>query len=201
MNKTYEIEQLKVKTESRIAQTKAFIEGWENVTFPTKKDGAPFKNMAQNFSGADYRKADYSLQDGEYRLSVCVRYQSVSNAGYSGQKYDKYDTDYIDCYQLVKYLKDDEMKTKTENYMPKQTMLEQVYKYDLDDCKKAVAQRIEKLKKQLAVYEKQLKVIESAYNAFATACQKAITELAENTMREENSILYYDILNLLKGWY
>lgn len=169
MNKTYEIEQLKVKAENRITQTKAFIKGWEDVTFPTRKDGTPFKNMAQNFSGADYTKEEYSMQDGEYQLKICVCYQSVSNAGYSGQKYD---TDYISCYQLVKYLKDDEMKTKTENYMPKQTMLEQVYKYDLDDCKKAVAQRIEHLKKQLAVYEKQLKVIESVYLGFTAAYEK-----------------------------
>lgn len=198
MNKTYEIEQLKVKAENRIAQTKAFIKGWENVTFPTKKDGTPFVTMAKNFDGAKYTKEEYSLQDGEYQLKISACYQSVSKTGYSGQKYD---TDYINCYQLVKYLADDEMKAKTENYMPKQTMLEQVYKYDLNDCKKAVVQRIEHLKKQLAIYEKQLKVIESVYNAFVTAYEKAIEELAENAMKEENSLLYHDILDLMRHWY
>lgn len=144
MNKIYEIEQLKAKAENRIAQTKAFIESWENVTFPTKKDGTPFASMAKNFSGAKYEKEDCSFQDGENQLSICVNYQSVRETGYSSQKYD---SDYVKCYQLVIYLKDEEMKAKTENYLPKQPYLNQVYKYDLDDCKKAVAQRIEYLKK------------------------------------------------------
>lgn len=198
MNKTYEIEQLKAKAENRIAQTKAFIKAWENVTFPTKKDGTPFANMARNFDGAIYEKEDYSLQDGENQLRICANYQFVSETGYSGQKYD---LDYIKCYQLVKYLKDKDMKAKTENYMPKETYLEQVYKYDLNDCKKAVAQRIEYLKKRLVIYEKQLKIVESVYNKFVTAYEKAIAELAESTMKEENSLLYHDILDLMRHWY
>ena len=40
----YQVENLKKEKERVLARYKALKKAWEVVTFPTKKDGTPFKN-------------------------------------------------------------------------------------------------------------------------------------------------------------
>lgn len=187
-----QIDEIKKNQEIRIARTEALLKAWKAVTFPTKKDGTPFESMAKNFNGAIYEKWPFAMQDGEYQIKV------ATYAEYRGRK--EYISDTVFVYELVKYL-NDEMKTKTENYLPKLPMLEQIYKYDLNDCKKAITQRIEELEKKLAIYKKQAKTMESVYNTFESNYAKALQKLAADTLKNEDSCLYSDILDAFKKSY
>ena len=187
------IEEIKKNQEIRIARTEALLKAWKEVTFPTKKDGTPFASMAKNFNGVKYQREEYPLQDGENELKISTKYE------YDGRNF--YISDTVSAYQLVKYLKDKEMKAKTENYLPKQPYLEQVYKYDLDDCKKAIAQRIEYLERTLETYKKQLETLITAYGIFEKEFSDALKNLAANTYKSENCCLYGDILDAFKKSY
>lgn len=50
----YDLDGIQTEIKKQIERTKCLIEKWEKVTYPTKKDGAPFKNMSKNFDGATY---------------------------------------------------------------------------------------------------------------------------------------------------
>ena len=162
------INDIKKNLEKEIDSATAFLTAWASVTFPTKKDGKPFANMSKDINGAKYTLDAYAMQPGEYRLTVYTQSQS------SGYIHDE-----IDCYVLVRYLKDADKLKKTNNYMPKLSMLEQVYKYDLDDIKKAVADRIKYHEKRIQSLNEQLSRVEKAYNDFDAAYGEILNKLQE----------------------
>lgn len=170
------------------AEARAKLEAWEKVTFPTKKDGTPFKIMSKNISGATYYTPEWVMQPGEYKLRVNAW---CKESGYIANE--------IDAYNLVKYLSDDKKKAKTQNYQPKLTYMEQVYTYDLDDIKDAVAAKIEDLKAEIAEYTAQQAAAAKAYEAFHGAYIAAIDQLKRDTGKERNSALYYMILDTVKA--
>lgn len=173
--------------EKEIDREESIIAAWECVTFPTKKDGKPFAQMGKNISGARYNLESYAMQPGEYELSV---------TGWS--KLQGYVSDTIKAYNLVKYLKSDEMRAKTQNYMPKQSYLEQVYKYDLDDIKTAVRERIERGRATVTALKKSMERAEGAYKAFADAYTGALKQLAKDAGKEDESTLYYAVLDTVE---
>ena len=162
------INDIKKNLEKEIDSATAFLTAWFAVTFPTKKDGTPFANMSKNINGAKYTLDAHAMQPGEYRLTV---YTQSNSSGYIH--------DEICCYNLVKYLRDADKIKKTYNYMPKLSMLEQVYKYDLDDIKKAVADRIEYHEKRIQSLNEQLSRVEKAYNDFEAAYGEILDKLQE----------------------
>lgn len=143
-----------------------FKKQWENVTFVTKKDGKPFTNLGKNIIGAKISIPSYRLQSGENILTVYG--QTVKNG---------YISDEINIYELVKYLKDDNKIAKTENYMPKQTYLEQVYAYDLDDIKAAITDRIVYFDNRIKSLTGQIAKAKTAYNNFEQAYNIALANL------------------------
>ena len=160
------INDIKQKLQKEIDSATAFLMAWSAVTFPTKKDGKPFANMSKNINGAKYTLENYAMQPGEYRLTVYTRSNS------SGYIHDE-----IQCYELITYLKDADKLSKTANYMPKLSMLEQVYKYDIDDIKQAVADRIKYHEKRIQSLNEQLSRVEKAYNDFDAAYCEILDEL------------------------
>lgn len=144
--------------EKEIDREESILTAWEKVTFPTKKDGKPFAQMGKNISGARYNLESYAIQPGEYELSITA-----------WSKMQGYVSDTIKAHNLVKYLKSDAMAAKTENYMPKQPYLEQVYKYDLDDIKTAVSDRITRGRERVTALKRQKEIAETAYNKFLHA--------------------------------
>ena len=64
----YAVERFKKEKEYNLARYIAFKTAWEKVTFPTKKDGTPFKNLSKNFNGAKYYIGAYSITDCNYIL-------------------------------------------------------------------------------------------------------------------------------------
>ena len=148
----YNMDGVKTALIKDLAKARAFRDAWKNVSFNTKKDGTPFVNMQKNINGAKYTRVSYAMQEGENELIV---YTSAENCGYIHES--------INCYNLVKYLNDAEQIAKTENYMPKSQYLEQVYKYDLADIKKAVAKRIKHYDERIADLIKQIESCERIY--------------------------------------
>lgn len=178
----YNLDGIKTQLQKDINRTKASLEAWQKVTFPTKKDGSPFKILSKNISGATLFTETYAMQPGENKLRVTAW---ADGSGYI--------TSEISAYCLVKYLKDEKKRAKTENYQPKPTCLEQVYTYDQEDIKEAVATEIDRLQKALADLELSMITAEKAYLNFKKAMSEALITLATETKREENSTLYYMI--------
>lgn len=162
------INDIKQTLQKEIDNATAFLTAWSAVTFPTKKDGTHFANMSKNINGAKYTLEAYAMQPGEYCLTV-----------YTQSNLNGYIHDTIDCYVLVRYLKDADKIKKTYNYMPKLSILEQVYKYDLDDIKKAVADRIKYHENRIQSLNEQLLRVEKAYNDFDKAYSEILDELQE----------------------
>lgn len=188
MSNFYNLDGIKTDLQKKIAAKKALLAAWENVTFPTKKDGNPFANMSKNISGATYRNKDYTMQP-EKELYVHVW------ADMNGYIYD-----IIDCCELVKYLTDPAKVAKTDNYAPKLSYLEQLYNYDLEDIKEAINKRIAYLKNRITCLNCQLDIVETCYNEFKAGFGKLVSDL-ENQCSEAGSVgysgnvndIYYDI--------
>lgn len=179
------IEDIEKEMDKRIAETAAFLEAWRNVKFPTKKDGTPFKNMNKNFDGAKYVPISYAMQANENELEIhaCTR-----ETGYI--------KDTISCYEIVKYMNNSDKPTrKPENLAPKCTMLNQIYIYDMEDIKEAIANRIEYLAKRLEDLKKQKENVKTAFTNYKKAIGEARKQLAEDSFKNENNDLYYLILD------
>lgn len=186
----YNVDDIKTNMKKDLAKAKAFCAAWQAVTFPTKKDGKPFSNMSKNISGAKYTMEQYAMQDGEYELTV---YTHTTSSGYI------YDS--IRAFNLVRDLKDENMIAKTENYMPKQTYLEQVYKYDLDDIKKAVADRAAYWKEYAEDLEKQIAGLDRVFQNFRTAYAEAMKTLEEDTAHYTHKDSFYAVRDCVKARY
>lgn len=191
MASCYNLDGIKTKLKNEIEEREAILKAWENVTFPTKKNGEPFAVMSKNINGATYKKADYGLSANNVELKV------VANNNH------KWTTDSIDCYTLVRYLKDKSKIAKTENYMPKELCLEQVYKFDLEDIKEAVNNRIEYLKGYVESLKKQLEIADKAYAGFRKVYEDAMAVLdnVTETKKDEYSFLKSSILDTIKNRY
>lgn len=167
----------------------ALLEAWDKVTFLTKKDGSPFKNMKQNIKGASYKPIEHAIQAGQYRLTV-----------YTVTKETGYIDDYIDCYDYVIDLKDPEKIAKTKNHLPQTTKwLKQVYKYDIEDIKKAVEIHKIQLKERIKETQENIKNLENAYNAFREGYKNLMSKLIENT--NNNATLKHAITETITKHY
>lgn len=194
MTNFYNLDGIKTELTKEISKTETLLAAWEQVTFPTKKSGEPFATMSRNISGATYAAHEYTMQPGENGLRIT--------------KWDKingYVSDEVDCYCLVKYLEDEKKIAKTVNYMPKQSHLEQVYRYDIEDIKEAVSNRINYLKDRIMALKAQFNIVDDCYNNFKKCYAKTIEELA-NDCKPAGSVgfsdgkndIFYMILDTIK---
>lgn len=188
MSNYYNLDGIKTELEKRLSYEKSILQAWENVTFPTKKDGTPFKVMSKNFENAKFYNDITAWHDYEKKLKVGA-FDNLN--GYIDES--------ISCYEMVKYITDKSMLEKTENIMPKEPMLEQVYVYDLDDIKEDIKKTINRHKENIMSLEKQIIQAEKAYNDFVEAYRKAIQELEENA--GEKTSLFYAVRDTVKTRY
>lgn len=183
----YNLDGIITQLNKRIEETEAKLEAWKAVNFPTKKDGTPFKQMSKNISGATYYVESWAMQPGEYRLRVNT-----------WSKTSGYVSDDIGAHDLVKYIKDEHKKSKTENYMPKQAYLEQVYVYDLEDIKEAIKNRINYFEIHLISLKEQREKASEIYKNFVSAYKAALSQLEKDANKNEDSTLYYMVLDTVK---
>lgn len=188
--KHYNLDEIKTELKNDIQRSEALAEAWERVTFPTKKNGEPFAVMSKNISGARYGLVEYAMQPGEYKITV------VTASPVSGYIHDS-----INAYELVRYLKDEAMKAKTENYQPKQSFLEQVYTFDIDDIKKAVSSRVQYLREYVADLKAQLEKVDSIYHAFRDAFDRAVKQLEADTAGFAHKDTFYAVKDTVLSRY
>ena len=189
MSNFYNLDGIKTEINRQIQHDKAILDAWKKVTFPTKKDGAAFKNMSKNISGASYYMQSYALQAGEYEIRVNTWYELGG-----------YISDEIKAHNLVKYV-DDAKKAKIHNHMPKQSYLEQIYVYDLDDIKEAIQKRIEYLENRISNLTRQMEIASDAYKNFVDAYRNAAEQLANNANKSNDPTLYHMIMDTVKARY
>ena len=189
MSNLYNLDGIQTEIKKQIQHDAAILEAWKKVTFPTKKDGSAFKNMSKNIAGASYYVQSYALQAGEYEIRVNAWYEMGG-----------YISDEIKAHDLVKYV-DDVKKAKTNNRMPKQSYLEQVYVYDLEDIKEAIQKRIEYLERRIENLTKQAEISCNAYKNFVNAYRAAVEQLASDAKKNDDSTLYHMIMDTVKARY
>ena len=190
MSEYYNLDAIKTGIEKDIAINTAYLEAWKKVSFPTKKDGKPFAVMSKNISGARYSLESYAMQAGEYKLTVTA---FCNAAGYI--------SDTVKAHELIRYMKDESMKAKTENYQPKQTYLEQVYTYDLDDIKKAIADRIAYLESYISDLKAQKASAEKVFKNFRNAYENAMKQLETDCSEFSHKDLFYAVRDCVKSRY
>lgn len=171
----YQVENLKKEKEKILAQYIALKNAWENVTFPTKKDGTPFKNVSKNFNGAKYYIGAYSITDCNYMLDV---YTSVNykNGG------TEYISDSIYCSENLKYMKD---SINPDNIREQGVCVEDQYLYDLNEIKNILIPR------RIKYYADQIHRLEielQDFDKLAVAVDETIQQL-----KNDNSELFIEI--------
>lgn len=179
MSNYYNLDGIKTELNKRLSYEKSILKAWEDVTFPTKKDGTPFKVMSKNFDSAKLYLDNFAWRDYEKRLKVNI-FDDLN--GYISED--------INCYNQVKYISDKSKLEKVSNIMPKEPMLEQVYVYDLEDIKEEIQKTINRHKENIVSLEKQIDQAEKAYNDFVADYKKAIENLVETCGANDNSLFY-----------
>lgn len=192
MANLYNLDGIVTELSKRNAQDRAILAAWEAVTFPTKKDGKPFARMAQNISGAKYAAEAYTLQPGEMAVTVAT-WGADYGVGYV--------SDDLHAYTTADRMTDDQ-KAKPENLLPKVPGLKQIYCFDLDDIKSAVAARCGQLREWIANRENQIKQAHAAYSTFYSAYGAALDQLAAMTNKDsDGATLYHAILDTVTARY
>lgn len=155
----YDLDGIQTEIKRRIERTKCLIEKWEKVTYPTKKDGAPFKNMSKNFDGATYTAKDNSAE-----LSIC---------GWS--EFGVYEHDSIFCH---------ETKYENRQYIPilyDVNQIKEKINNRIDDLK----DNLVSLEKQLEVSKKAYTEFQEVYENMRNQLKKLSgceNEKYENTL-------------------
>ena len=186
--KEFDLGNIRGRLESNLRYAKEVERIWKEVTFPTKKDGTPFANMSRNFRGAHYERDPYSISSYPVYLLKVYGHGGVS--------------DYISCNVPVKYMNDAEMLAKTQNYLPKERYVEQLYNFDIDDIKAAVKERIERAERDVEELERDFELCEEGYDMFSCAYDKACLELKKMMLdgkKSSTSQAYYDIIRTVTG--
>ncbi len=180
MANLYNLDGIVTELKKRNAQDSAILAAWEAVTFPTKKDGKPFARMAQNISGAKYAAEAYTMQPGEMAVTVTT-WGAEMGVGYV--------SDDLRAYTIADRLTDAQ-KAKPENLLPKVPGLKQIYRFDLDDIKAAIAARCDQLRERIATQENQIEQAAAAYYAFRRDYSAALERLGAMTKGTGNTVLY-----------
>ena len=172
----YAVERLKKEKEHDLAQYIAIKTTWEKVTFPTKKDGTPFKNVSKNFNGAKYYIGAYSITDCNYilEISTVVKHPDGST---------EYISDRIYCSENLKYMKN---PINPDNIRKQGAYVEDQYLYNLNEIKNIL---IPKRIKHCADQIHRLEVELQNFDAIAVAVDETIQKLKNN-----NGKLFMEIL-------
>lgn len=170
------LEDITKKLNKELAEHEYFMELWQGVSYPTKKNGEPFAILSKNIEGATVKAKDFAYYAYEKELRVGG---FCNGCGYI--------FDSINLYWHTRYMKN--APTKTQNYIE-----DDLYVLDLDDIKEAVKERTEYHRAHAETLRKQIKNAEKAYTDFYKAYHKALEKLAKDTDKDADSSLYWAVL-------
>lgn len=178
----YNLDEIKTALSKDLGKKESLLKAWQAVTFPTKKNGKPFTVLSKNIDGAKLANNSFSLRSTIEKKLMITTFDTIGKNGYI--------SDEINCY---KYLSDctEEQKAKTQNHAPHESMLVDLYLYDIEDIKEAVNARIEQLKKQIEELKKEIETAEQAYNTFLQSYRDTIETLEKTAGK--NTALFYAI--------
>ena len=171
----YESRKVKEIAEKELIETTAFIEAWEKVTFPVKKDGTPFAIKSKNIANASITTESYHTKGIEDDLTVYTGYYPQI-----GYKHDS-----ISLYFSVNNPSPKEkelIEAKPQNVVKRGTWSYDAYVYDIEDIKNAVKSHIEYLKTRKAMIKKDLPKISKDCENFGKAFAKAKSDLRISNM-------------------
>lgn len=196
------IQELKTKKED----LQAILEAWEAVTFPTKKNGAPYAVLSKNINGAHITTESYNIKGVEDDLEVYASRGCKIVHGYYESK--------ISLYHSLEPLSknerwlsdtDKEMRAKAtakpQNVFKRGYCIKDAYVFDLEDIKEAIKERIEYIKERITQTDWDIKNAEAIYNKFATAATELFKELESETKAKGSTALYYAIRDIIRGIY
>ena len=162
----YTIENLKKEKEKELAQYTALKKAWEDVSFPTKKDGTPFKNMTKNFKGAKYYIGAHSITDCNYILTI----NTVANYNNTSE----YISDDLYCAETLRYMKN---PVNPNNIRRQGVYIEDQYLYDLEEIKKIlIPDRITYYKDRIAELTSELQ----KFDETVTEVENIVSVLKKN---------------------
>lgn len=174
----YAIENLKKEKEKELSQYIALKKAWENVSFPTKKDGTPFKNMTKNFKGAKYYIGAHSITNCNYILTVNTF--AEYNNGTS-----KYISDDLYCSEPLRYMKN---PINPDNIRKQGSLVEDQYLYDFEEIKKIL------IPNRVGHYKNRIAELSSELQKF----NKTVTEVEDTvSVLRKNGSLFMEILKKL----
>lgn len=162
------------------------IELWENVKVVTKKDGAPFKNFSQNFDGCSVSSALFHDRNLE-----------VSGRAPSG----KWLEDSINTSILLSdYTKI--FGAPEESRICKESFLADWVVLTIPESKKMIENRINLYKARIEEYNKQLELLDSAYDEIMEKT-KELYYLLDNVTECSGFVkntLYRDLQEKIKNY-
>lgn len=147
-----------------IEEKEALIRALENVKRVRTKSGADFKILSKNFENCEISTLQYALQPNERELTVF--YKAGGN----------YLTHSIYLYRHFDDMKPEEIKHEPE---PKQSMLKQIYAYDVDEIEEAIQKDIANQRKFLEREKNNLTVIELNFDKIQEAANLFRNEIYE----------------------
>lgn len=170
----YTIENLKKEKEKELAQYTALKKAWENVSFPTKKDGTPFKNMTKNFKNAKYYIGAHSITDCNYILKV--------NAVAEYKTSSEYISDELYCSETLRYMKN---PINPNNIRKQGVFVEDQYLYDLEEVKNIL------IPKRIAYYKDRIAELTLELQKF----DETVAEVEDTVLvLKKNGSLFMEIL-------
>ena len=92
MDKIRNYEDVRREVQDTINYYDGLIKMWEAVSFPTKKDGSPFKVLSKNFEGA---KIGAYVPVEDWSSPYLTVYGYVERFGSSGNTYQSYESDHM----------------------------------------------------------------------------------------------------------
>lgn len=131
----YKYRELEKALNSDLDKSETLMKLWGNVSYQTKKNGASFKILSKNITGAEVRPKGYATHAYEKELIV-------SDWTKDGQ----FVSDNINLYVPIQYASESYLKKK-------QNIDDEIYYLDLADIKICIADKIEYWNKMNKIYE------------------------------------------------
>lgn len=149
-------EEVKESIQNSINFYEARIKAWENVSFPTKKDGTQFKVLSKNFEGAKIG-VYYPVEDyGNPYLTVCGEEKHGNNTRYFSDHMEIYMSRYND--RLPLHNPEREIRT---SYGVEVEIL------TVDEIKAEIEALIDRYKKYKLEAERQLEISEEVFSVIS----------------------------------
>ncbi len=147
-----------------IEEKEALIRALENVKRVRTKSGEDFKILSKNFENCEISVSRFALQPNERTLTVFYK---------AGGEYLKHQ---IYLYRHFEEMKPEEIKHEPE---PKQSMLKQIYVYDVNEIEEAIQKEIARQRKFLEREKANLTVVELNFDKIQEATNLFRNEIYE----------------------